>query len=353
LTLGEAGLPIVALATQYADPGSKPYWGNTEPTDDWAHVAVLKAVARADSAQLSPAPKNCRSVGFVGPLICGDRFGEFLDALNKDTAAVRTIRMWGQQSPCKEDRTVPKARACMAERGLADLITKPEITLYQMTANTLRRLRGVEDLRSSEKSKNSKLIARTLEAAYYSNAARFHRGMEFDPSTIPGYEGKSAWGMMHILPYYVGGTLGASGAVIGWQPTWNLPWPERDPLGPVSPGSLALVAPTEMIHVPQTAPRAVYRRFVAVSPSIAIKRNSFTVPQIQVGARYTTQWHSWAQRKVDGRLHFEAAAALFGSKLRLSVFRMRTIPNDRLRTMGTVSLSDVNGLLYWMFRSTR
>lgn len=298
-------------------------------------VNTLKAIANAEISLLGHDSK-CKIQGMVTLALCMDGFRAFLDRLDADTVVdvAAVFGRWADSTACDLEDDPSRAN-CWAERDLSNLVEEPELQMHAYMGSVLRRLRSVEERGEQT---IPKAITRLAEGAYRSTDYRYRRGMELDPSSIPPYEKLAGWGALALMPYYAGATVGIRGWQIGWQPTWHTP--------PMTAPWLAIGLPLELAQMSDMSTVPNSHLYAAATPSLIWRRTSL-VNQIQLGARVAACVEGNCSRTL--RVGPEVTAHVL-SKLRFSLYRHVSGTNGMRKLAGSVSVADMNGMMYWALR---
>jgi hypothetical protein len=171
-------------------------------------------------------------------------------------------------------------------------------------------------------------------------------GWKFDggASTIPNSDVRS-WEILALLPYYAGPTLGSRGLQVGWLPTLHTPVKV-----PVLSWSLLAEAPFGLSRTPRLQTDArVGGADAFVTPGLGFGIPNAFLNHLGVGCRIETRLKTCSS---GSGIWPEYSATLFARMVRVNAYRIppRFALGARNGWVGGVSLTDVNGLVYWMLR---
>lgn len=314
--------------------------------EDSAHYTALAAVEHATDAQLHDArPFACHFLADVPAwLLCQDGFGRVLDSLARDREFAHWVRQAAESPPCRTGAATYDPARCPAERILEQFVSDPHDAMQGIVDDLLNRARVAEEEIGREGGESHKLLVKTVEFLYRSIDHQARRGLDLDPSSIPPHD-DWYWEGLHLLPFYVGGTVGNAGTVVGWQPAAHFgAW------------HLAAAAPFELSRLPKGYSRdGAFSWYGALSPSVGRDFGLVLLNQVFVGARGEFDLGAdhgvpWFRRRSS--MMPEASLVAVANKLRLSVYRVpaRMSFNHRPLLRGTIALADLNGVLYWLAR---
>lgn len=334
--------------------GDSPVADGVPPSE---RVKVLDAVERATNAILEDKrPFDCDPGDLAGSVMCRDGFDRVIGLLARDSVFTDRVNAWSTFPACpaptpslarrivtilssgsgpdSSDRIRPLPNAsgrpsdCLAETVLVQLMADQHSAMRGIIDESFWQLRRTEsELRG--KQPDHKSAVKVVELVYRSMDQRSRRGLEIDPSSVrPGES--MGWSWMHLLPYYAGGTVGFSGTQVGWQPELHTGW-----------HSTTVQMAIELTHLPAGGRTTRYEWSHAVIPGVGRDFSLVWLNHLGVGARI--QWNT---------LSPEISAVALLSKARLSLYAMPSYisPSGHTRMVATVSLADLNGLLYTLVR---
>lgn len=305
-----------------------------------ARARALVAVEQATYAMLLDRRGfRCPSGDVAASVLCFDGFERVIGALARDTSFAKLIDAVHDMPICDPAGRAYDVARCPAERSLRKLLRHPHGMVQDVIDQAFRQLRTAEEAARDAGQPNFRLAVKTAEFVYRSADHKGRDGGDLDPSSIPPQDGWR-WAWMHALPYYAGGTIGISGAQVGWQPTYHL-----------GRHALALTLPAEAYHVPDGYEwKSSYHWWAGVTPSVARNFSVRWLNQVAVGGRVRARMR-WREPE-SGHVMPQVTAVTLLGKLRVTAYR---VPGDmtasgRARWVGSASLADINGLAYLVFR---
>lgn len=336
------------------DVGDSPVADGVPPSE---RVKVLDAVERATNAMLDDKrPFDCDRGDLAGSIMCRDGFDRVVGLLGRDSVFTDRVNAWSTFPACPPPapslarrivtilspgpppdstgriRPLPNASGrasdCLAEAVLVQLIADPHSAMRGIIDESFWQLRRTESaLRGKQPDHEAEV--KVAELLYRSTDQRSRRGLEIDPSSVRSGD-SMRWSWMHLLPYYAGGTVGFSGTQVGWQPVLHTGWQ-----------STTVQMAVEVTHLPAGGRSNRYDWSHAVVPGVGRDLSLVWLNHVGVGARI--QWNT---------LSPEISAVALLSKARFSLYSMPSYisPSGHARMIATVSLADLNGLLYTMLR---
>lgn len=352
------GTPKGAQDCQFKGPEhdttAKALCGRALADDSTARALLAIEAATEDQLNYS-ADGPCKNPGDLpSGVLCADGFGHILDSLSHDSFFKGTISHWANDPSCgKPERSsagnvleglkeltgtkraelnVPK---CRAEFLLDNLLTDSHAAVQDIIDRALHRLNVSEEMDADAGRPNSSGVAKTVDFLYRSGNLRGRRGIELDASSIPPYN-SFWWNMLHFVPYYVGGSVGTAGLQAGWKPTAYFNFLHS-----------IIDAPIEFDHSPNPdVAGRLYQWSGAVTPGVGHDFTFSWLNQLSVGPRIQC-------KRLNGEcsaIHLQASALTLFGKVRLTAYSQRLDPGAHTRLLGSVSVSDLNGILYYLIR---
>jgi predicted acylesterase/phospholipase RssA len=307
---------------------------------------ALDAVEKATYAQINDQREYvCPSDDLPERLLCSDGFGRVLDSLSNDGRFTALIDSWAESGPCNPPKPEDyDAEKCLAEHILKDFMHGPRNTMQGIIDRSLYQMRAAEEDIKSRGKPDFRMAVKTVEFVYRSGNHKSRRGWDMDPSSIPPHDDK-LWQIMHFLPYYVGSSVGTSGTQVGWEPTVHFGWK-----------SLIVKMPFELDHLPVGYDRfGKLSWYPALTPSVGRDFAKPWLNQLAVGGRTelnlgVSEGNPWVRSRSP--VMPEISVLTLMGKVRVAAYRVPVshAAAGRALLRGTVSLADVNGLLYWVLR---
>jgi predicted acylesterase/phospholipase RssA len=340
---GTDSLPRTLLRMFYAAeyPGAAPPPGLAPASS--ARGALLLGLVQANRPLADSAFDNqrCKGGDVIVVLLCHNGLREMLQRFASDTVLEALARIGDPSAPCLAEDWLSSPVHCDGDQSFVAFVQRPDRFLADKVGLMLHQLWHVERDRKQEGEKDWTGFATLSEVVFQSGTAyRYRRGFEPNTSSVPHGSGRS-W-FATFVPNYVSINLGSQGLEFGYRPTWHLS------------NKLALTASVAPLHLIQDAASDVDRYYWVAGPVLHWKETSPAFSGIETGVELFGRWKRDAFGPYSGHVvSFPISFYFLADKMRVG---LRVLPgnatavNDRGQIMMTVGLSDLNGLVYWMFR---
>jgi len=318
----------------FGRPSTAPL-GTLGPSDR-ARSRLMRWLATAN-AELFTFEPRCSNGSIVDQFFCRSGFDRVLSGFDRDS--VRSL-LESMRHTCDSLGVGPDE--CSADSSIIELLDGRERYLNQLTDRLLRQAWEVERYhgRADTLIASKHGAVKAAHFLYRSTSEHHRRGMEWDPSTIPGAENWKPWGLFALLPYYMVGGIGNSSTEGGWRPTWyaGRRW--------------AFILPVDVAAYDSPGDR--HEIFGSVGLGVHLRRQAFALTAVHasVSSVVKSEGH-YHFPNFDDRVGAEVVAYLLMGKFRLSVRRLPSGVSPALRGrrwMGSIGGADVNGMLYWLVR---
>ena len=314
-------------------------------------ITVLSVLHAGSARKLTTPVPDCRQKKTIAKTLCSSALGVQLESAWADTAFRRVITAWSD-ADCDEG-ALDEARTCRADESFVNLLKEPSETLLARAADVSFRVWQVEERIHKAHGKKSNGESRfewapmieLAEFAIRSSGQQTRRGFRGSPGSIPPMKFVHSW--VHLLPYSAAPAVGVRGFELGWLPILHTR--ER---------WLAITFPLAYDHyvirgLPEEVAGEDYARG---GLGLMLKTGWNWMPDVSVNALGSVRLGSVPEpRSRMGSFEPEVAVGLLFGKLRASVSRMPSqsggiVDGEPGKVVGTVGLSDVSGMLYWLFR---
>lgn len=302
-------------------------------TDD--HERLLAGINDHLVAQSRKAAPACGAGDPIARMLCRDRFGDLLDAMQRDTS-IRQASALLYDEDC--DDTLRKQGACIVDEAFEELLERPRRKLYTVVRTALDNLELAE---SQAQTAGRSGIVQMGQSIFRAATYRYRDSVEFMMSSGRSWDRNGKRGHVasvagHLAPSYLqwnGISHREDSFVAGWRPlTWlvgdkvffssQLELSLRDlPAwkwgGGVSVGTFALPRVAAVEVGVTRLPRPVAERFMPPS--------------------------TWDHDR-PGRIAARLAIRAFADKIQVTM-----IGWEKAFSFG-VGVNDLNGMLFWWIR---
>lgn len=380
LDIGELAPRVIASALHEEHPGQVTLPAPPMVSPGLRHrLAAVEAVdyARRAISWHAEAPP-CESNIFVQATLCDGRFREMVDS----TRAYLEQNLDGAER-CDDDVGCwSRVLGSGADGPFVGLLAAPEDFMAQLVLRSVERLASAEGTLGGLKRSNRRALVDLVELVRASSMERYRRGLWLDPSTTPRHiryglaipgaaasvhidRGRAASAIWRAVPYHVAGTIGMSGTLFGWKPTW---YPPRGAALSRLPfmRSVAVTFPIDVLHLGpchcQPSPNATARADIrgwypgaSVGLQFHVPRTLINSVEVQTGgyARLNDEPLRGSAAVVNG-LWVGVLTRVIGGKVELALRRqpraLERWSSESGRLLGTIGVADINGLSYWIWR---
>jgi len=361
-------------STKRAPPDSFPPGVTPDEVLRLKSLRALTRVQRAQRERIIAArgvPPNCSNPDWADQLLCLGYLDKVLAAIKADPSALSAYRAMSADDRCttyKESLEKP----CLADVAFVRLIDDPAADVKDRVDQVFYRMWQVETtyehVRDSVKkhSKNGDgrdSTGRLMYAPAHDGLVEFaemlfrsvdwpaRHGRDLDPSSIPPHDHGWLKYSTSLLPYYGGVNMYIGGFDVGWQPQYHLG------------NRWMLQAPTSFTSVHgfyeyrDTVGATFLRGGFGLGrkwPGLMLNSVGASVRPTIAAFRFRTDpGANWAQLPWK-EVSFEANAELLATKARVSLFWLGHglvyRGDHKKRLGGSVSLTDVPGIVYWLKR---
>ena len=284
---------------------------------------------------------RCTSGDLIVITLCHNGLREMLDRFATDSVRAALDSLADPRALCFPDDWLVSPVLCEGDQDFIAFVRRPDRFLADKMGLILHQLWRVERARKEAGEKDWTGLATLSEVVFQSGTAyRYRRGFEPNTSSVPNHSGRSAFAS--LVPNYVSTNINAQGLEFGYRPTWHLS------------NTLAFTLNYVPLHLIQNTPSYRDRYYWAAGPVLHWKESSPAFSGIETGVEVLARWKQPPFGTDAGRVFaFPVTFYMLADKLRINVRLMpgnKTAVNDGGEVAVSVGLSDLNGLVYWMFR---
>jgi hypothetical protein len=349
---------------------------------DATRLAVFQAILNSPAAP--EAPPACEERGYIGRMMCASRFASLVHHLRTNERTYDAIKQ--ALNTCDRQR-VPSSQ-CFVDTSFVRLLDTPERFMEDLVEDLLLRAWKIE--RHEEQMRLANIDAypsfpktdapvfhdshTTIVALIQFVNRRFSEsmgaGLQWDPSSVPDRHLHGVWEVFHFLPYSIavgagvavdrteGGVQRVSGLhqaplTLGWRPTLSIG--NRHP-------DVALTLPFELSYF-YTDSLAYAHLQLGIAAGVGaefLRSDLFPIGFSLLLANHLNKLQNprWSRRGDYPYINSgttivpEVSMDMLNRSLRAAVRWAAPEPGRREFAV-QVSLADVNGLLYWVFRGVR
>lgn len=291
--------------------------------------------------------EQCRARGDgieVG--LCNNGLRLMLDDFANDTVLQGIDRALGQhpKRACSRSNWSNSPILCDADESFATFVKNPPHFAARTTELLLHQAWRVEKARRKAGEKSWTGFAALAEFVFHSGIGyRYRRGYDFNTSSIPRGSGRQLFAA--LIPNYVSFNLESNGFELGYRPRLHLSnhW------------AVGLTSVPLLVIRDAGSNLDTYRW--AVGPTLHWKRTSTILSSVETGVELFGRWRrNPFGDEADRVWAIPLTAYLLADKFRVG---MRFLPgndsqvHDGSKFAVSLGVSDVNGLVYWMFRIFR
>lgn len=299
-----------------------------------ARSVVLDAIeVAADHKVRGTAPYVCRKGDVIQKALCADGFDVLLGKLREIPDAMHVLDC-SVGGDCRGARPYPD----LQDSTVVGFIRQPRATLDQIATAAFRQMRNTEKRQGALGEPEYASVVKLVEV-FWRSALAPEGWRIFGPTSAPLNDG--AWTAMRLLPFYGGVSLGTQGTQLGWLPGYYF-----------ARKGFTVSVPLEFARMPVgLTVRQGYNWRFAASAHAGFRLPVPILDQVTAGCRFDRRIVHF-ELSGGGSCYPEVAVLGFLRKLRVSGYRVPASQTllGRSRLVGTVSLADVNGTLYWLLR---
>jgi predicted acylesterase/phospholipase RssA len=288
--------------------------------------------------------KQCRSSGDgIDTGLCLNGFRLMLDDFANDTVLHAIDRALAHQpdTVCSPSNWIESPVRCDADESFEWFVRNPSRFAATKTGLLLHQAWRVELARKKAGEKHWAGVATLSEFVFQSGIGyRYRRGYDFNTSSIPRGSGRQLFAA--IIPNYVSFNLESSGFELGYRPRLHLS------------NHWAVGLTSVPLHVIRDAGSSLDTYRWVVGPTLHWKRASTLLSGVETGVELFGRWRrSPFGDEADRVWAIPLTAYLLADKFRVG---LRFLPgndsqvHDGSKFAVSLGVSDVNGLVYWMFR---